>query len=70
MEIITVEELLKFVQFRRYRQEFLDLVVPTMERDSGVYQPTVTKHSAEKQIALNNPVAAKAAAAEPKGRSN
>jgi hypothetical protein len=33
------------LNFRRYRQEFLDLVVPDMERDSGVYQPTVAQSS-------------------------
>jgi hypothetical protein len=38
--------------FRRYRQEFLDLVVPQMERESGVFQPTVTQSSAEKRIEL------------------
>ena len=34
------------LNYRRYRQEFLTLVVPTMEEDSGVYQPTVTQHAA------------------------
>lgn len=38
------------LNFRRYRQEFLDLVVPEMEKESGVYQPTVTKDSASLQI--------------------
>ena len=38
------------LNFRRYRQEFLDLVVPTMEKDSGVYQPIVTKVSDEKHL--------------------
>jgi hypothetical protein len=33
------------LNFRRYRQEFLDLVVPDMERDSNVYQPTVAHSS-------------------------
>ncbi len=33
------------LNFRRYRQEFLDLVVPEMERDSGVQQLTVTQAS-------------------------
>lgn len=40
------------LNFRRYRQEFLDLVVPTMEEESGVYQPTVTQSSDEKRIAV------------------
>jgi hypothetical protein len=38
---------------RRYRQEFLNLVVPTMERDSGVFQPTVTMSSATCQIVIS-----------------
>lgn len=33
------------LNFRRYRQEFLDLVVPDMERTSGVYQPTASQSS-------------------------
>ncbi|MBI4515588.1 MAG: hypothetical protein HY699_07210 [Deltaproteobacteria bacterium] len=40
------------LNFRRYRQQFLDLVVPTMEKDSGVYQFTVPQDSTEKRIAL------------------
>jgi len=40
------------LNFRRYRQEFLDLVVPTMEEQSGVYQPTVTQSSDEKRISV------------------
>ena len=40
------------LNFRRYRQQFLDLVVPTMERDSGVYQPVVPQASTQKQIAV------------------
>ncbi|MCK6554519.1 hypothetical protein L6Q96_08040 [Candidatus Binatia bacterium] len=42
------------LNFRRYRQQFLDLVVPTMERDSGVYQPVVPQASTKKQIALQD----------------
>jgi hypothetical protein len=38
------------LNFRRYRQEFLNLVVPTMEKDTGVYQPTVTGDSATCRI--------------------
>ena len=38
------------LNFRRYRQQFLDLVVPEMERESGVLQPTVTQSSASKDI--------------------
>ena len=38
------------LNFRRYRQEFLDLTVPEMERDSGVIQGMVKQSSDEKQI--------------------
>ncbi len=38
------------LNFRRYRQGFLDLVVPSLEKETGVYQPTVTKDSQEKRI--------------------
>lgn len=31
------------LEFRRYRQDFLERVVPDMERDSGVYQTSVTQ---------------------------
>ncbi|MCP5020494.1 MAG: hypothetical protein GY930_01850 [bacterium] len=34
------------LNFRRYRQEFLDLVVPEMEKNAGFFQPTVTHDSA------------------------
>ncbi len=40
------------LNFRRYRQEFLDLVVPDMEKESGVYQRTVTQTSAEKRVSI------------------
>ncbi|MAE64793.1 MAG: hypothetical protein CMJ18_11045 [Phycisphaeraceae bacterium] len=40
------------LNFRRYRQEFLDLVVPEMEERSGVYQPTVPHDSVQKRIAV------------------
>ena len=40
------------LNFRRYRQEFLDLVLPTMEKTSGVYQPTATQDSVEKRISV------------------
>ena len=42
------------LNFRRYRQEFLDLVVPALEKETGVYQPTVTKDSQEKRIFISN----------------
>jgi hypothetical protein len=41
--------------FRRYRQDFLDRTVPDMERDSGVYQPTVPQSSAETWITIIEP---------------
>lgn len=40
------------LDFRRYRQDFLDLAVPRMERDSGVIQPKVTQDSHQVQIRL------------------
>jgi hypothetical protein len=40
------------LNFRRYRQEFLDLVVPEMEKESGVYQPTVTQSSDSLEIPI------------------
>ncbi|MBZ0114809.1 MAG: hypothetical protein K8J08_20280 [Thermoanaerobaculia bacterium] len=43
------------LQYRRYRQEFLDLVVPDMESASGVNQPTVTQASARSEISLDGP---------------
>ncbi len=43
------------LNFRRYRQEFLDLVLPTLERDTGVYQPMVPQSSDRKVIHLKRP---------------
>lgn len=40
------------LNLRRYRQEFLDLVVPDMERDSDVIQPTLLQSSAEAQLVV------------------
>jgi Cytochrome c554 and c-prime len=40
------------LNFRRYRQEFLDLVVPDMEKMTGVRQRTVTQTSAQKRISI------------------
>ncbi len=40
------------LNFRRYRQQFLDLVLPTLERDTGFYQPMVRQSSDEKQITI------------------
>jgi hypothetical protein len=42
------------LNFRRYRQEFLDLVVPDMERETGVYQPTVTQSSDTMEIEITS----------------
>lgn len=38
--------------YRRYRQEFLDLTLPDMENESGVYQPTVAQSSHEARITV------------------
>lgn len=40
------------LNFRRYRQQFLDAVVPDMEREAGVVQPVVTKASAHRTVAI------------------
>ena len=45
--------------FRRYRQEFLDKVVPEMERDSGVLQPTVVQTTAAGEIPVTAPEGSK-----------
>lgn len=45
------------LDFRRYRQDFLDLAVPRMERDSGVIQPKVTQDSHRAQIRLSGAAA-------------
>ncbi len=41
------------LNYRRYRQDFLELVVPDMEAESGVIQRVVTHHSSSKTIALD-----------------
>ena len=41
------------LNFRRYRQEFLDLVVPNMEEEAGFYQPTATHHSTTKHLTVS-----------------
>lgn len=51
------------LQYRRYRQEFLNLVVPTMEEDHGVFQPTITQSTAEAVVEV---VGAEAAGAAPR----
>ncbi|MEE9522768.1 MAG: multiheme c-type cytochrome [candidate division NC10 bacterium] len=40
------------LNYRRYRQEFLDLTLPGLEEEAGVYQPTVTQSSRRKTIRL------------------
>ncbi len=40
------------LDFRRYRQEFLNLVVPDMERNAGVYQRTTVTDTATAVIGL------------------
>jgi hypothetical protein len=45
------------LNYRRYRQQFLDLVVPDMERESGVYQKTVTHDHHIKTIEIRDELA-------------
>ncbi len=40
------------LNFRRYRQEFLNLVLPNMEEERGVYQPTVIQTFKQKHIVI------------------
>ncbi len=40
------------LNYRRYRQEFLDLVVPDLEESTGVLQPTVTQASSSLLVDL------------------
>ncbi|MBE2213237.1 MAG: hypothetical protein IAE82_05140 [Opitutaceae bacterium] len=58
------------LNFRRYRQEFLNLVLPEMESESGVYQPTLTKDSATREIPLADAVAPASASAPAAARSD
>lgn len=51
------------LNFRRYRQDFLDRVVPEMERASGVFQPTITLTTATREIEVGG----SSAAAQPRG---
>ncbi len=53
------------LNYRRYRQAFLDLVLPDLEESSGVYQPTVTQAEATRQIALEIPGGVAAGAGAP-----
>ena len=47
---VTVEASLNY---RRYRQEFLDLVVPGLEARTGVFQPTVSQSSTSTTVAVD-----------------
>ncbi len=40
------------LNYRRYRQEFLDLVLPGLEESTGVFQPTVTQAEASRTLSL------------------
>lgn len=40
------------LNYRRYRQAFLDLVLPDLERSTGVYQPTIGQAEATRLITL------------------
>lgn len=51
------------LNYRRYRQDFLDKVVPEMERESGVYQQTVTQGTDERLVLLRGQPPASSAGA-------
>lgn len=53
------------LNFRRYRQEFLDLMLPTLEKDTGVFQPKVVQATAEKQIPLLPPTGSQVSQSDP-----
>ena len=55
MEVTGSVTLRADLNYRRYRQEFLDLVVPGLEESSGVYQPTVTQASVWRVIEIAGP---------------
>jgi hypothetical protein len=59
------------LNYRRYRQEFLDLMLPTLEAETGECQPLVAQASAEVSIALTaapaGPSLADTASADPGG---
>ena len=40
------------LNYRRYRQEFLDLVLPGLEERAGVFQPTVRQAAASARVSL------------------
>jgi hypothetical protein len=45
------------LNYRRYRQEFLDLALPSLEKTTGVQQPIVTQTSAQRTIIVRGPAA-------------
>ncbi len=49
------------LNYRRYRQEFLDLMLPTLEAETGECQPLVAQASAQVKIALSPASAARPA---------
>ena len=53
------------LNYRRYRQEFLDLVLPGLEERTGAYQPTVTQDSIQETISLDTGLEAVHAGASP-----
>jgi hypothetical protein len=53
------------LNFRRYRQQFLNLMVPELERQTGVYQPTVIADSSTASIPFGAPQAPISAANTP-----
>lgn len=46
------------LNYRRYRQEFLDLVLPGLEESVGVYQPTVTQSEVMHAVEIDPALAA------------
>ena len=57
-------ELVADLNYRRYRQEFLDLVLPGLEERTGTYQPVVTQASARRTIRLEDAPEAKTGGGE------
>lgn len=53
------------LNYRRYRQEFLDLMLPELVGNEDAVQPLVTQASAESRIELDNGAAVPHVAAEP-----
>ncbi len=59
-ELTLVAEL----NYRRYRQEFLDLVLPGLEERTGAYQPVVTQARAARKVRLTGGPASEASSGE------